>query len=232
MKIGMLDAIESYGTVSEHLDLGMFALALAASLGAAIVTAALYRAFYESRGTGSQIHKSFAMLSLAITTLFLCIQVSIPLSLGLLGSLSIIRFRTPIKEPEEVGSIMLVIASSVAAATFHFAFMALMLAFAAAFQFAASRFRTSRLFGRDGMLTLMVPDSYAVTAMDAIGPVLDAKTERHSVMSSASADGATSVQMTFSGLDGDACALQKALRDASPQITTVNVFMDRPGGFR
>lgn len=232
MKIGMLDAIESYGNISEHLDAGMFSLSLAASLAAALVVAAMYKTFYESRGTGSQIHKSFAMLSLAITTLFLCIQVSIPLSLGLLGSLSIIRFRTPIKEPEEVGSIMLVIASSIAAATFHFEFMALMLVFAAAVQFAASRIRGWRIFGRDGMLTLTLPDAVAPNAMEALEAVFSKHMERHSVMSSASADGATNVQITFCGLKCDVCQLQKEAREAAPDLTAVNVFVDRPGGFR
>ena len=120
-QLGILEAIESYERISEYLDPGMFAVALLASLAAALFCSWLYRVFYESRGTGSQIHRAFPQLSLAITALFLCIQISIPLSLGLLGSLSIIRFRTPIKEPEEVGSIMMVIASSIAAATFNFA---------------------------------------------------------------------------------------------------------------
>ncbi|MBP5543889.1 MAG: DUF4956 domain-containing protein [Kiritimatiellae bacterium] len=231
MKIGVLEAIESYENISEFLDAGMFTMALAASLGAALVVSALYRLFYESRGTGSQIYKSFPLLALAITTLFLCIQVSIPLSLGLLGSLSIIRFRTPIKEPEEVGSLMLVIASSIAAATFHFAFMAIMLALAAVFQFAASRIRRIGLAGRDGMLTLMVPDAKASDAMKAAEPVLAGALGRHSVLTSASANGMTSIQLTFSGL-GDACSLQKALRDAAPDIVSINVFLDRPGGFR
>lgn len=232
MKLSMLDAVESYETISENLDIGMFAMALAVSLAAALVTATLYRAFYESRGTGSQIHKSFAMLSLAITTLFLCIQVSIPLSLGLLGSLSIIRFRTPIKEPEEVGSLMLVIASSIAAATFHFAFIAVMLAMAAATQFASSRIKGGRLFRRGGMITLSLPDDAAPTAMDAIEKVLAGRLAHHSTLSCASNGGETNVQLSFSGLDGDACSLQKAIRNAAPQVKTVNVFMDRPGGFR
>lgn len=232
MKLSMLDAVESYERISESLDLGTFALALAVSLAAALAAAGLYRAFYESRGTGSQIHKSFAMLSLAITTLFLCIQVSIPLSLGLLGSLSIIRFRTPVKEPEEVGSLMLVIASSIAAATFHFAFIAVMLALAAATQFAASRLRGGSLFLRDGMITLSVPDAGASAALEAAESVLARRLKSHSVLSSASHDGETSVQLSFSGLEGSPCSLQDELRAAAPQVRTVNVFLDRPGGFR
>ncbi len=232
MKIDMLEAIESYENISEFLDLGAFATALAASLAAAVVISLLYRAFYESRGTGSQIHKSFPMLALAITTLFLCIQVSIPLSLGLLGSLSIIRFRTPIKEPEEVGCIMLVIASSIAAATFHFGFMVIMLAMAAAFQLVLSRIRKSSFRQRDGMITLLVPDSKAADVMEAIQPVLKDNLSRHSTLSSASSDGSTSVQLSFCGLSCDLCVLQKALREAAPDLVSVNIFLDRPGGFR
>lgn len=232
MKIDMLEAIESYENISEFLDAGAFATALAASLAAAIVVSALYRVFYESRGTGSQIHKAFPMLALAITTLFLCIQVSIPLSLGLLGSLSIIRFRTPIKEPEEVGAIMLVIASSIAAATFHFAFMGIMLLFAIVFQLVASRVRRSSFLKRDGMITILVPDDKAAGAMESVRPVLAGRLSRYSTMSSASSDGATSVQFSFRGLDGDLCALQEALREAAPDLVSVNVFLDRPGGFR
>jgi len=53
----------------------------------------------------------------AITMLFLGIQTSIPLSLGLLGALSFVRFRTPVKDPAEIGFLLLLIASSIGAAT-------------------------------------------------------------------------------------------------------------------
>ncbi|MBI1926027.1 DUF4956 domain-containing protein, partial [Candidatus Poribacteria bacterium] len=95
----------------------IFALILSAIV--AYIVSALYQVFYENRATGSQIHRCFLLLSPSITALFIAIQFSLPLSLGLLGSLSIIRFRTPIKEPEEVGFIMLLIATSVVCATFQ-----------------------------------------------------------------------------------------------------------------
>ena len=230
-QLGVLQAAEAYEAISEHLTLGRFALALAVSLAAALAVAWLYRAFCESRGTGSQLWRAFPALSLAITTLFLCIQISIPLSLGLLGSLSIVRFRTPVKEPEEVGSVMLVIASSIAAATFHFAFIAVMLAFAAACALAAARLRGARLFRRDGLLTVSLPDASAAD-LAALRAALDAALARHSVQSAASAGGTTTLQISFSGLRSEPCALQAAVRAAAPGVETVNVFLDRPGGFR
>ncbi len=63
------------------------------------------------------MHRTFILGGPAITTLFLGIQTSIPLSLGLLGALSFVRFRTPVKDPAEIGFLLLLIASSIGAAT-------------------------------------------------------------------------------------------------------------------
>jgi hypothetical protein len=110
--------------------LGFLAL-LAASALAAFVVAQLYSRFYGHRASGSEIHRSFPLLGIAITAIFICIQFSLPLSLGLLGALSIVRFRTPIKEPEEIGFLMVVIATSLASATGRLLYLALVLVAAA-----------------------------------------------------------------------------------------------------
>ncbi|MDY6968855.1 MAG: DUF4956 domain-containing protein [Spirochaetota bacterium] len=90
----------------------------------------LYLKFYRNRATGSQIHRAFPLLGIAVTSIFICIQFSLPLSLGLLGALSIVRFRTPVKEPEEIGFIMLLIAASISCATFNILFLAILLVIA------------------------------------------------------------------------------------------------------
>jgi hypothetical protein len=116
----------------EEVGLVGFVFVLGVSLVCGIFIAQLYRYFFSARATGSQIHRAFPLLALAITAIFITIQFSLPLSLGLLGALSIVRFRTPIKEPEEIGFIMLVIASSLIAATFNFAFLGVLLLVAVA----------------------------------------------------------------------------------------------------
>ncbi len=95
-------------------------LALGFSLLASIVTYLLYQWFYGSRNVGAGVHRTFLIGGPAITALFLGIQVSIPLSLGLLGALSFVRFRTPVKDPAEIGFLLLLIASSIGAATNNF----------------------------------------------------------------------------------------------------------------
>jgi hypothetical protein len=62
----------------------------------------------------------------SITALFLGIQSSIPLSLGLLGALSFVRFRTPVKDPAEIGFLLLLIASSIGASSGNFMVTALL----------------------------------------------------------------------------------------------------------
>lgn len=104
---------------AHKLELLPFSVVLLVSLAAAILVAFLYRRFASSRATSAPLHRTFPLLAIAVTAIFVCIQFSLPLSLGLLGALSIVRFRTPIKEPEEIGFILVVIACSLACATFN-----------------------------------------------------------------------------------------------------------------
>ncbi len=104
-----------------------FLLMMTASLLCSLFISYLYVRFYGSRATGSQVHRAFPLLGVSITAIFITIQFSLPLSLGLLGALSIVRFRTPIKEPEEIGFILLVVATSLTCATFNLKFLAIVL---------------------------------------------------------------------------------------------------------
>jgi len=90
---------------------------MAFSLIASIIVYLMYQFFYGSRYIGAGVHRTFIIGGPAITALFLGIQVSIPLSLGLLGALSFVRFRTPIKDPAEIGFLLLLIACSIGIAT-------------------------------------------------------------------------------------------------------------------
>lgn len=115
-----------------NVPLRAIILMICVSLLSSLFLSYLYLRFYENRATGSQVYRAFPLLGIAITAIFICIQFSLPLSLGLLGALSIVRFRTPIKEPEEIGFIMIVVASSIACATFNFVIMATVLIIAVA----------------------------------------------------------------------------------------------------
>jgi len=229
--LSMLKAIQQFQEVANKLDPGAFAVAVLASLVASWVASAMYRYFYESRGTGSQVNRAFPLLGISITTLFIGVQVSLPLSLGLLGALSIIRFRTPIKEPEEVGFIMLVIAGAISCATFNFQFLVILYAIALAALLLARGTRAVRQARRDGVLLVTLPDAAAAEQAERVVDFLRRNARSCMLESSTSRDGVTSLQMTFAGLKQGVGELQDGLRKAAP-VTAINVFLDRPGGIR
>ena len=216
--------------VQEQMSVGDFLAALLVSLAAAAAASLLYRFFYERRGTGSQIHRAFPLLALAVTTLFVGVQLSLPLSLGLLGSLSIIRFRTPIKEPEEVGFIMLVIAAAICAATRQFDFILYLYLFALAALVVARGAAVVRWLRRDGVLVLTLPAADALAKAAEIDRALAAHLPRYTLESASTRNGMSTNQYVFGGLR-DASELQKALFAAAP-FAAVNVFLERPGGIR
>ena len=79
-----------------------------------VVMAFLLRRFYISRSfslTGkTHIGSIIPILSSVVFLVILVVKSSLALSLGLVGALSIVRFRTPIKEPEELVYLFLAIA--------------------------------------------------------------------------------------------------------------------------
>lgn len=109
------------------------AIAMGFSMLCSVICYLMYQLFYGSAHIGAGVHRMFLLGGPAITMLFLGIQTSIPLSLGLLGALSFVRFRTPVKDPAEIGFLLVLIASSIGSATGNFmaAVMLFVLVFAA-----------------------------------------------------------------------------------------------------
>jgi len=92
-------------------------LRIGCSLIASFIAYLIYQMFYGSRHIGAGVNRTFLVGGPAITMLFMVIQTSVPLGVGLLGALSFVRFRTPIKDPAEIGFLLLLIAASIGAAT-------------------------------------------------------------------------------------------------------------------
>ena len=136
-------------------------IAIGFSLVAAIVAYLMYQLFYGSRHIGAGVHRTFLIGGPAITVLFLGIQTSIPLSLGLLGALSFVRFRTPVKDPAEIGFLLLLIASSIGAATSNFLLTTILFAvvFTALGIHWLTRNRIS-LFGRGHLMISVAQSSF------------------------------------------------------------------------
>src|SRR5262245_27861452 len=206
-----------------------FIFLMAVSLVGALISSLLYVQFYSSRATGSHVHRAFPLLGLSITAIFSCIQFSLPLSLGLLGALSLVRFRTPIKEPEEIGFIMLVIATSIATATFKLHFVGIIFVVA----IIALLVQTSgRWFGKerlDGTIVITVPEIGGPADAAALTALVRQQVPKAELESVTRHDGATVVSYVFQGMSHQALnGLQLALPGADTG-SSFAVFFSRPG---
>ncbi|PCK07840.1 MAG: hypothetical protein COA42_12160 [Alteromonadaceae bacterium] len=80
----------------------------------AFVMALILRGVYIRFGTSISNRKAFSvnffLLAMTITFIITIVKSSLALSLGLVGALSIVRFRSAIKEPEELAYLFITIA--------------------------------------------------------------------------------------------------------------------------
>lgn len=213
-----------------QVSLPDFILSLASSVGSALVISVLYQLFYENRATGSQIHRSFLLIAPSITALFIAIQFSLPLSLGLIGALTIIRFRTPIKEPEEIGFIMLVIASSIVCATFNYLLLIVLLVLALAVllvqRYLPRLFRSRR---SDGVLLLTLSGGLPAETREQLLDVLGRKLTGGRLQSVSFSEHLATIHYSFSGLPAEKLeGLEISLKEVAP-IQRLNIFFNRQG---
>lgn len=197
----LLEVLQQLGSPEvAALGIGPLAVVLLVSLASSLFVSYLYQVFYRARATGSQIHRAFPLMGISITAIFIAVQFSLPLSLGLLGALSIVRFRTPIKEPEEIGFILLVIATSLSAATFNLTFLGLILTVAVIALLllrAPLPLISSRL--ADGILMITLPAEQS-EHLDGVLELVRAELPNGSVDSVTDNDHEISVSYRFRGL--------------------------------
>ena len=147
---------------SSSIDVTEAIVSIGFSLVASIIVYFMYQVFYGSKNIGAGVHRTFLIGGPAITTLFLGIQTSIPLSLGLLGALSFVRFRTPVKDPAEIGFLLLLIASSIGAATSNYVVIMMLLAVVLITLSVQSFLRNKfTMFGRGQLMISVDKASYA-----------------------------------------------------------------------
>ncbi len=85
----------------------VLSLAIAAALG--IILGQVYVHFGQSLSNRKLFARNFLVLVVTTTLIISIVRSSLALSLGLVGALSIVRFRAAIKEPEELAFLFLAI---------------------------------------------------------------------------------------------------------------------------
>ena len=181
-------------------------MAVAVLLG--LLIAAVYRYTHRGMNYESGFLSTLVLLAPIVTVVMFFIQGDLVLSLGLVGSLSIIRFRTPIKDTRDMVYLFWVIAVGLGAGTLNWT---------------ASVFAT-------GVLALLMTSFYLFRYGRALhaeyilvvsGTHLGAESEIEQVVRSRAAN----VQLRNHEIDGDSWELTYELRFAREKEQTVRTVV-------
>lgn len=99
----------------ENLSLPILAMTMAVSLSCGFAIYLLYRYFYRGVVYSDNFAVLIVLVSGITSFIILTIGANLVLSLGMVGALSIVRFRAPVKDPLDVGFLYWAIAVGVAA---------------------------------------------------------------------------------------------------------------------
>ncbi|NIR47300.1 DUF4956 domain-containing protein [candidate division KSB1 bacterium] len=97
-------------TQSLQVPVGGFVLNLVLAAILAYILSLVYGKFGNSLSNRQQFARNFVLITMTTMLIISIVKSSLALSLGLVGALSIVRFRAAIKEPEELAYLFLAIA--------------------------------------------------------------------------------------------------------------------------
>jgi uncharacterized membrane protein YhiD involved in acid resistance len=101
--------IEQFWNSETATSLPAFVLSLVVAALLGLLLAQVYIRFGHSLSNRRLFARNFLLLTVTTTLVITVVKSSLALSLGLVGALSIIRFRAAIKEPEELAFLFLAI---------------------------------------------------------------------------------------------------------------------------
>ena len=105
----MRDILSKIQGLSQTVALEHLAIGAVLSL----VLGVIYVRFGRSLSNRREFSRVFPIVTLGVIVVITVVKTSLALSLGLIGALSIVRFRTPVKEPEELAYLFLAIAAGI-----------------------------------------------------------------------------------------------------------------------
>jgi len=101
---------EFLATSSVQIPIVWFIINLSLTAVLALLLSRIYEIYGASLSNRKLFSRNFLLIAMTTMLIITVVKSSLALSLGLVGALSIIRFRAAIKEPEELAYIFLVIA--------------------------------------------------------------------------------------------------------------------------
>jgi hypothetical protein len=158
-------------TNPEPLSVNALVFNLLLGIVLSVIVAWYYARFGEALSNRSKFARLLPLLSLITLLVISVVKASLALSLGLVGALSIVRFRTAIKDPEELLYLFLAIAIGLGLGADQrvptLIAVSIIMLFLVATRLFARRPRRRNLY-----LNIRVPETGEMNEFEAIGDVL------------------------------------------------------------
>jgi hypothetical protein len=184
----------------------------------------LHSTYYkESEPIDGSLSRSLVIMTPTLMTIFWFVQYSMPLSVGLLGTLSFVRFRSPIKRAEDITFILLSLVCAIGCAVMQphvcLALVAIL------FTYSTIRNRYSRNMVTNNSFAVLTYNTKEDQGMNTIEKIFDkTRCTNYFLISSRSYDGITSFVFNISNLEAHKSqTIVKSLEKDDPS-SKVNIF--------
>lgn len=200
----------------------VFMLLIALSYG--IMLNQLYSLYYqENEPIDASLSRSLILLTPTLMTIFWVIQFSLPLSVGLLGTLSFVRFRSPVKRAEDIAFIVIALACSISCAIIKPLIGAALIVLFLLYSLVRNYISPSTLNGKNyAVLTFNTKEHLKVTDLDKI--FSQAKCRGYEFISSRTYDGITSFVFNIANLHRSSLAELTDRLESIDTTSSINVF--------
>lgn len=197
---------------------------LAVSLMFGLVLHFLYSIYFrESEPTDASLSRSLVLLTPSLMTIFWFVQFSLPLSVGLLGTLSFVRFRSPVKRAEDISFIVIALACAVSCAIAKPIIGALLVLVFLGYSFVRNNFVSKFFKGINfGVLTYNTKKNISVGQIEK--SLLASECKKFQFISSRRYDGITSFVFNITSLDTEKLTKLTELLEQADDTSNISVF--------
>lgn len=179
--------------------------------------------FRETEPTDASLSRSLVLLTPSLMTIFWFVQYSLPLSVGLLGTLSFVRFRAPVKRAEDISFIVIALACSVSCAIAKPIIGAFLVLVFLGYSFVRNNFISKFFKGLNfGVLTYNTKKNISVSEIEE--SLFEAECKKFQFISSRRYDGITSFVFNITNLSSDKLSKLTNSLEKSDETSNISVF--------
>ena len=183
----------------------------------------LYSIYYrENEPIDASLARSLVLLTPTLMTIFWVIQFSMPLSVGLLGTLSFVRFRSPIKRAEDISFIVIALACSISCAIVKPLIGGGLILLFMTYSFVRNMFSPAGIGRNFAVLTYNTKTQPKVSDIEEV--FLAAKCRSFEFVSSRTYDGITSFVFNIANLQKSSLSFLTEKLGQSDTESTINIF--------